>query len=47
MNITQKWDGPAKVLCRETHNICLSFIQDLVHKHFGTFGQGVLEKNVQ
>jgi hypothetical protein len=45
--VTTKWLAPAKALCRETHAICLTYIQSLIKAHFEHFGQGILEQRVQ
>lgn len=45
--IVQEWFAPSAALCKDVHAILSDFVKKLVHKHFGTYGQGYLEQRVR
>ncbi|KAK7017181.1 P-loop containing nucleoside triphosphate hydrolase protein [Favolaschia claudopus] len=43
---TNKWESPARVLCRLVHTTLALHIKALIAPHFSSFGQGGLEQRV-
>lgn len=46
-DILTKWEGPAMRLCEKVFQILMEHTRELVHRHFSTFGQGLLEQQIQ
>lgn len=46
-DILLKWDRPATALCERVYRILTDHTQELVHQHFATFGQGMLEHQIR
>jgi hypothetical protein len=43
----QEWRSPALLLCRAVYNTISEYLRDMVHEHFASFGQGLLEHRVR
>lgn len=46
-DFVKEWRGPAQTLRKNVYNTLLEYLKVMVHKHFATFGQGVLEHRVR
>ncbi|PFH47397.1 hypothetical protein AMATHDRAFT_42963 [Amanita thiersii Skay4041] len=44
---TKDWGRPALDLCHAVHKILATYLKNLIHNHFSTFGQGTLEQRVR
>ncbi|PBK85318.1 hypothetical protein ARMGADRAFT_1055445 [Armillaria gallica] len=44
---TDKWHTPAKTLCRAVYSVLTEHVNKLITKHFGSFGQNILEQRVR
>ncbi|PBK85320.1 hypothetical protein ARMGADRAFT_1169624 [Armillaria gallica] len=44
---TDKWHTPAKTLCRAVYSVLTDHVNKLITKHFGSFGQNILEQRVR
>ncbi|KAF8911682.1 P-loop containing nucleoside triphosphate hydrolase protein [Gymnopilus junonius] len=45
--VIKQWQAPALVLCKTVHSTIMEHVKALVKKHFGEFGQGILEQRVR
>jgi len=41
------WRIPSMNLCKMVHSVLFEHVKKLVNKHFGVFGQGLLEQRVR
>ncbi|KAF9447051.1 hypothetical protein P691DRAFT_732102 [Macrolepiota fuliginosa MF-IS2] len=43
----KEWRSPAHILCKAVYNTLSDYLKAMIHDHFATFGQGMLEHRVR